>query len=56
MDAEKAVEVIIECADKRARKAFFPTKAWYGNYIRPIFPTFVDKNLKKRLLTSEYKL
>ena len=49
MGVGQAVKIIIECTDKRARKAFFPTKAWYSNYIRPVFPNYVDRNLKKRL-------
>ena len=51
MPVEKAIDIIIECADKRARKAFFPTKAWYSNYIRPVFPNYVDERLKKRLIS-----
>ena len=31
--------------DKRARKVFFPTKAWLAVYMRPIFPDYVDKKL-----------
>lgn len=49
---EDAVEIIMECTDKRARKVFFPTKAWYSNYVRPLFPNYVDRNLKKRLMSK----
>ena len=52
ISVEEAVKTILEVTDKRARKVFFPTKAWYGYYLRPIFPNFVDRGLKKRLLAK----
>ena len=41
----EAIDVILKGCDKRARKVIFPSKAWFGNYIRPIFPDMIDKRL-----------
>lgn len=45
MNVRDAIEIIMDACDRRVRKAFFPTKAWMANYIRPIFPDFIDKKL-----------
>jgi hypothetical protein len=51
VSVENAVKIIMDSCDKRARKVIFPSKAWYGYYVRPFFPNLVDEGLKKRLLT-----
>ena len=48
LTVNEAIDTILTACDKRARKAIFPTKAWVGNYIRPIFPDIVDKSLSKQ--------
>ncbi len=47
MTVAEAIHVIMEGVDKRARKIIFPTKPWLANYIRPIFPDYVDRKLYK---------
>lgn len=42
MSVESAVDIIMLAADKRARKVFFPLKAYIAAYLRPILPDFVD--------------
>jgi short-subunit dehydrogenase len=34
--------VIVDAADKELRKVFFPFSAFFGVYVRPFFPDFVD--------------
>lgn len=48
MPVEECVKTMLEAADRRARKIFFPTNAYLGVYLRPIFPDFVDNRLKVR--------
>jgi hypothetical protein len=38
LEVTKAIDVILKAIDCRMRKLFFPTSAWFANYIRPIFP------------------
>eukprot|EP00742_Colponemidia_sp_Colp-10_P006225 GILJ01006669.1.p1 GENE.GILJ01006669.1~~GILJ01006669.1.p1 ORF type:complete len:275 (+),score=33.51 GILJ01006669.1:95-919(+) len=47
MPVEKCASMIVEAADRRARKLYFPTKAYLAVYIRPFFPDFVDPLLKR---------
>lgn len=47
MTVQKAVDTILVGCDSRARKVIFPTKAWFGSYLRPLFPDLVDSNLQK---------
>jgi len=47
MHVGKAVDYIMTACDKKVRKVFFPTKAWLSNYVRPLFPDFIDKKLAK---------
>ena len=43
MDAEQQVaSVIIDAADRKLRKVYFPFSAFIGVYIRPFFPDLVD--------------
>ena len=48
LTVNEAIDIILKGCDKRARKVIFPTKAWFGSYIRPIFPDFVDNKLSKQ--------
>ncbi|CAD8182724.1 unnamed protein product [Paramecium pentaurelia] len=45
---QECVSMILDAADRRARKIFFPFKAYLSVYVRPIFPDFVDKRLKQK--------
>lgn len=45
MTVEDAIDVILTAIDVKMRKIFFPTNAWFGNYLRPLFPDVVDKRL-----------
>lgn len=45
MQVSEAIDYIMQACDRRVRKVFFPTKAWISNYVRPIFPDFIDKKL-----------
>lgn len=46
MKVEEAVKYILLAADKRARKIFFPFKAYFAVYLRPFLPDYVDNKLK----------
>lgn len=37
----------MDAADRRARKIFFPLKAYLAVYVRPFFPDLVDLGFKK---------
>jgi len=45
MTVEDAIDVILRAIDCRMRKIFFPTKAWLANYVRPMFPDYIDRKL-----------
>jgi len=45
MTVDEAIDVILTAIDVKMRKIFFPTKAWFANYLRPLFPDLIDKRL-----------
>lgn len=47
IEVEECVDSILAAADRRARKLFFPFKVYFAVYVRPFFPDFVDKKLKR---------
>ena len=47
ISVEECVRDILAAADRRARKIFFPFKVYFAVYLRPFFPDFVDRKLKK---------
>jgi short-subunit dehydrogenase len=47
IEVEECVDSILAAADRRARKIFFPFKVYFAVYVRPFFPDFVDKKLKR---------
>jgi len=47
MSVDTCVKTILEASDRRARKVFFPMKAYIAVYVRPFFPNFVDYYLKQ---------
>ena len=47
IEVDQCVVSILAAADRRARKIYFPFKVYFAAYVRPFFPDFVDKRLKK---------
>ena len=47
INVEECVRDIISATDRRARKIFFPFKAYFAVYIRPFFPDIIDKVFKR---------
>lgn len=47
LSPDEAVKVILDAADRRARKVFFPLKAYLAVYVRPFFPDFVDTRMRR---------
>lgn len=39
---EQYAQTIIQGADRRVRKLFFPTTSYIASYVRPFFPDIVD--------------
>lgn len=42
LDVRVCAEIVVDAADRRLRKAFFPFTSWLGAYLRPLVPQFVD--------------
>jgi short-subunit dehydrogenase len=42
IEVEECVKIIIEAADRKARRIYFPLRAYIGVYLRPFFPDIVD--------------
>jgi hypothetical protein len=40
--------VIVEAADRRLRKVYFPLKAYLAAYIRPFVPDLIDDITRKK--------
>ncbi|EGR30443.1 short chain dehydrogenase, putative [Ichthyophthirius multifiliis] len=47
MSVEECVKIVMFAIKKRARKIFFPFKAYFAVYLRPFFPDYVDRKLKQ---------
>jgi uncharacterized protein YecT (DUF1311 family) len=47
ISVEECVAAIIDAADRRLRKAYFPAKAYMGVYVRPFLPDLVDHFVRK---------
>ena len=48
MEVVECAEAIVDAADRRLRKAFFPWKSFVASYLRPIVPDAVDSAIRKR--------
>jgi len=48
ISAQECAEVILEAADRRLRKVYFPLNAYLGVYLRPFLPDLVDFFAKRR--------
>eukprot|EP00455_Lapot_gusevi_P028853 TRINITY_DN3090_c0_g1_i3.p1 TRINITY_DN3090_c0_g1~~TRINITY_DN3090_c0_g1_i3.p1 ORF type:complete len:298 (-),score=33.52 TRINITY_DN3090_c0_g1_i3:34-927(-) len=48
LSAKECASVIVDAADRRLRKVYFPFSAYFGVYARPFFPDFVDYFAKRR--------
>lgn len=42
IEVEDCVKIIIEAADRKVRRIYFPFRAYIGVYLRPFFPDIVD--------------
>ena len=42
IEVEECVKIIIEATDRKARRIYFPFRAYIGVYLRPFFPDLVD--------------
>lgn len=47
LSVEECVNTVMEAADRRGRKIFFPLKAYLAVYLRPFFPDYVDNKFRK---------
>jgi len=48
MTVEECASAILDAADRRLRKAFFPWKSFVASYLRPLVPDLVDKAIWSR--------
>jgi short-subunit dehydrogenase len=48
MDVVACANAIVDAADRRLRKAFFPWKSFLASYLRPLVPDAVDHAIRKR--------
>lgn len=46
--AQEVAAVIIDAADNKLRKVYFPFSSFFGVYLRPFFPDFVDFFAKRK--------
>jgi len=46
MSVDDCAAAIVDAADRRIRKAFFPWKATVGAYLRPLVPDLVDRSIR----------
>jgi short-subunit dehydrogenase len=47
---EECAAIIVDSADRRLRKAFFPWKSFVSAYLRPLIPGVIDVPLFKRAM------
>ena len=48
MSVEECARAIVDAADRRLRKAFFPFNSWLASYLRPIIPDVMDALILRR--------
>jgi len=48
ISVEECAAVIVDAADRRLRKVYFPFSSMAAAYLRPFVPDFVDGHLKRR--------
>lgn len=48
MTVSECADAIIDAADRRLRKAFFPFKSFLASYLRPLVPDLIDGMIRKR--------
>ena len=48
MAVEECARAIVDAADRRLRKAFFPFNSWLASYLRPIIPDVMDALILRR--------
>lgn len=48
LSVEQCAAAIVDAADRRLRKAFFPFQSWFASYARPLMPDLMDRFIMKR--------
>jgi len=48
MTVEQCATAIVDAADRKLRKAFFPFKSFLASYLRPLVPDLIDEKIRKR--------
>lgn len=48
LSVEDCAAAILDAADRRLRKAFFPWKSWLASYLRPLAPQLVDGAIRRK--------
>jgi len=48
MTVDECAAAVVDAADRRLRKAFFPFKSWAAAYLRPLLPDPIDKKIWAR--------
>jgi short-subunit dehydrogenase len=48
MSVEQCATAIVDAADRKLRKAFFPFKSFLASYLRPLVPDLIDEKIRKR--------
>jgi len=48
LHVEDCALAIVDAADRRLRKAFFPFQSWIASYLRPLIPDVMDQFIIKR--------
>lgn len=48
ISVEDCAVAIVDAADRRLRKAFFPWKSFLASYLRPLVPDMIDGAIRKR--------
>lgn len=48
MSVEQCATAIVDAADRRLRKAFFPFNSFVASYLRPLVPDLIDEKIRKR--------
>lgn len=47
MSLRECIDNILDAADRRARKVYFPFKVYFAAYIRPLLPDIVDNRIRR---------
>ncbi len=53
MGVDECAEQIIDAADRRLRKVYFPASSFFGVYLRPFLPDVVDSIAKRKAAVEQ---